>query len=63
VQELCARLQSLGASVVTEMAGFTENVSFRLPPIPAPRTAAGMGTVAPERAVPPGSTISASRHR
>jgi 4-hydroxy-3-methylbut-2-enyl diphosphate reductase len=63
VQELCARLQSLGASVVTEMAGFTENVSFRLPPIPAPRIAAGMGAVAPERAVPPGSAISASRHR
>jgi hypothetical protein len=39
VQELCARLQTLGTAVVTEMAGTTENVSFRLPPMPAPRSA------------------------
>jgi len=41
VQELCARLQALGTAVVTEMAGTTENVSFRLPPMPAPRSAPG----------------------
>jgi hypothetical protein len=69
VQELCARLQSLGTAVVTEMAGLTENVSFRLPPMPAPRSAlAGMPQVAPskagpERAPPPGASLSASRHR
>jgi 4-hydroxy-3-methylbut-2-enyl diphosphate reductase len=66
VQELCARLQQLGTAVVTEMAGTTENVSFRLPPMPASR-----GTVpgpavpagASERPAPPGSALSASRHR
>jgi len=41
VQELCARLQQLGKAVVTEMAGTTENVTFRMPPMPARRAAAG----------------------
>jgi len=74
VQELCARLQSLGATVVTEMAGLTENVSFRLPPMPAPRAAAaampqpgpahkGPAQMGADRAPPQGAGLSASRHR
>jgi hypothetical protein len=69
VQELCARLQQLGKAVVTEMAGTTENVSFRLPPMPAPRgaavaMAAATPASAPERQVSPaGPLFSASRHR
>jgi len=79
VQELCARLQALGTASVTEMAGLTENVSFRLPPMPAPRSApeempqagpAHVGQahvtqahVTQDRAAPQAAGLSASRHR
>jgi len=36
VQELCARIAALGPTVVTERAGLAENVTFRLPAMPAP---------------------------
>jgi 4-hydroxy-3-methylbut-2-enyl diphosphate reductase len=65
VEELCARLQELGATAVAEMAGVRENVTFRLPPMPnGPAAHTGSQHLAPaERAQSASNLLSGSRHR
>ncbi len=52
VTQVCERLRELGAGEVRQLPGLQENVSFRLPPVPAPRRepSAARADASPERA-------------